>query len=204
MITHSMIIACLKSYEMAHRHIRWLAQVLPDNWELIFVDDGSEPPIEIPVARPKNFTLLRTYEKRALGEWTQKLAINRGVALARGEWLVKTDIDHVFTRRAVEIADAFRGDAQVFRRRLGYLSEALTLADVPGESLYSTVDDIWVCRISLFRELGGYAPHALRRYGGGGNILHPWTQDFSKVPSDALIYVVPDYLMRFHDLPRIP
>jgi hypothetical protein len=210
-ITHSFIVSVVESYKIAARQIRWLARILPDNWELIFIDDGSNPPIPIPEETPRNFVLLRTGEIRAPGEWTQHLAINSAVKLARGEYILKSDIDHIFTPSAISTADRFEGDMMLFNRWVGLLKEdfpelfieRLTI-EVP-----SPVDDIYLIRKELFVSLGGYpeqleGENLTRHYGGGGCFLWPYSRKAeAQPPADALIYVIPDTHETFHSLPRV-
>ncbi len=166
MITHSLIVSVVESYAMAARQVRWLATILPDHWELIFVDDGSTPEIPIPEQRPKHFQLLRTAEVRQPGEWTQHLAINAGVRVARGEYFIKSDIDHVFSREAIEVADRYRHDMLLFNRRPAIFRDDFSVELLPG-SVTSPADDIFLMRKSLFESLGGY-PADWRHYGTGG------------------------------------
>lgn len=199
MITHSFIMAVVESYAMSKRQIRWLAQILPDNWELIFVDDGSDPPIEVPNETPKTFHLIRTREVRRPGEWTQKAAINRAVAEARGTYFVKSDVDHIFTREAIEAANSFTGDMLLFTRKAGLFDDNFNLKAFPEHEVYSPVDDIYVIRKDLFISLGGYP--VTRRYGGAGKFLWPYSR--GSKPSPALVYVMPDTHETYHSLERV-
>lgn len=204
-VTRSFIISCVESYEMASRQIRWMARILPAHWEMMFLDDGSDPPISVPSERPANFRLIRTGEVRVVGEWTHALAMNNGIAEARGEYIVKDDVDHVFTQRAIEIANEFRGDAMLFRRSAGYLSEDLEMRLLTWEEfphhVYSTVDDIWICRRQLFLDIGGYPPFYHRLYGQFGSVLHPYTlADSQMPPPDARIYWVPEQFAKYHHI----
>jgi len=208
-ITHSFVVAVVESYTIAAKQIRWLAQILPNHWELIFVDDGSDPAIPIPEERPANFQLLRTGEVRQPGEWTQHLAINKGVALARGRYILKSDIDHVFTPEAIAAADRFEGDMMLFHRRVGVLTEDLRLEPFDWTLSSLVVDDIYLVRKELFVSLGGY-PDRLenqdltRHYGGGGCFLWAYSRKPEAAPpAGALIFAVPDTHERFHSLSRV-
>jgi len=201
-VTHSFIVSVVESYAIAARQIRWLARTLPDNWELIFVDDGSDPPIAIPDERPANFQLLLTGEVRKPGEWTQHLAINKAVALARGQYILKSDIDHVFTPDAIAAADRFTGDMMLFHRRAGVLADdfKIELIDHP---VNSPVDDIYVIRKSLFLSSGGYPETVTRKYGGAGKFLWEYSRRPDAAPTeDALIFVTPDSHETYHSLTR--
>ncbi len=205
-ITHSFIMSVLESYSMAQKQIRLLSQILPESWELIFVDDGSVPPIPIPETVHKNFVLVRTREVRKPGEWTQHLAINKAVEIARGEYIVKNDVDHVFTSGVIEAISEFKGDMLLFRREAGYLNEDLTITSLKNQHpVYSPIDDIYVVRKRIFQAMGGYPVEATRKYGGMGRFLWKYSEahEARHIPEKALIYVVPDDRETYHNLVRV-
>lgn len=193
--------AVLESYRMAEKQFRWLARILPSTWELIFIDDGSSPQIPFPVVHPPAFQFLRTNPRRKLNEWTQKAAINLGVELARGHYLVKNDIDHIFTPEAIQAADRFQGDMMLFHRSAGVLTDDLRIVEV-DHKVFSLVDDIYVIKKSLFNARGGY-PHT-RLYGDGGKTFWEYSQKpEAQPPEGALVYVAPDSHEQYHKLPRV-
>lgn len=203
MITHSFVVACLESYRMADKQIRHMARILPANWEMVFVDDGSDPAIEIPEERPANFVLARLSSDRKAGEWTQKVAINHGVSLAAGAYIVKNDIDHVFTPEAIAVADAFTGDFMRFRRSPGYLADSLEITPIEHSLIQTVVDDIFVMKRSIFVERGGYGN--VRKYGLGGKAFHDISEKPEAQPREgANIWVVPPTHEPYHSLERCP
>ncbi len=120
-----------------------------------------------------------------------------------GKYIVKGDIDHVFTNGAIDAADRFQGDMMLFHRRLGRF-RGCDIEEIDG-SLTSPADDIWVMRKELFRELGGYPEYLTRRYGGGGCAFWEYSKRPEAQPPDgALIYAIPDTYEKYHNLPRIP
>ena len=202
MITHSYIVTVLESYEYANRQIRWLAKILPANWELVFVDDGSDPPIPIPDERPENFMLIRTGDTRP---WTNGLARNAAASVARGEYLLMTDIDHVFTPEAIAVANAFQGDVMRFRRQLGLLTADLRIEPDP-EPVYDLNPNIFVIRKSFFEATGGYGIEGL---GSSWTIDGPILAKIEEmihntIPQDrtAMIYTTLEEKMEFHHLDR--
>ncbi len=80
----SIIISVLESYEIVRRQCRHLASIMPEDCELILLDDGSDPPLPMPEQRPKRFSLVYT---RNLTPWTQPIARNFGARLSRGEYV---------------------------------------------------------------------------------------------------------------------
>jgi hypothetical protein len=119
-IRRSLVISVLESYEIVRNQCRYLETVLPDDWEFILLDDGSDPPIELPRQRPRHFSLVFT---RSPVAWTQALARNLGARLARGEHILFTDIDHIVTREALEAVGRFGGSRMMFPRSFAILDE---------------------------------------------------------------------------------
>ena len=163
----SIIVPFLNSHEIVRRQVAWMKkQDLPDDVEIIYLDDGSEPPLEAPDP-PRNFRLVPTKDKRP---WTSSLARNVGAWLARGEYLFMTDGDYIITREAVERARRFDGDRLGCRRRFGVLDENCELRNDRDTLRAWGLGERWVrkhgwtgphpnnfvMRKSLFFEMGGY------------------------------------------------
>ncbi len=156
----SIIIAVLDSHEIFRRQMRRLKRIVPPDFEVIILDDGSEIPLRIdgPVGFP--FRLLHTGDKRP---WTNNLARNRGAELASGEYLLMTDIDHVLTPEIFGRVRRFRGDMLKFHRQVADLDEQGEVRN-PRESVV-THQNTFVIRKSLFLRMGGYH----RQYIGYGS-----------------------------------
>jgi len=115
----SIIIAVLNSHKVVIRQIRHFKKMqLPDSVEIIFVDDGSDPPLNYENCGLRNFYIYYTNDKRP---WTQGLARNLGASKAKGEFLFFTDIDHIITKEAIMDVLAFEGDKMTFIRYFGIL-----------------------------------------------------------------------------------
>ena len=120
----SIIIPVLNSHEIVRRQIEHFKKMnLPDDVEVIIVDDGSDPPLE-----GDGVEIIATGDTRP---WTQPKARNLGAAQARGATLLFTDIDHVITREAVDFGRAFPYDYGRFYRNLGVLDEGANLTQDP-------------------------------------------------------------------------
>ncbi len=115
----SIVIAILNSHRVVVRQIRaFKAMRLPRDVEIIFVDDGSNPPLDYRTCGLRNFYIYFTNDKRP---WTQGLARNLGAAQSKGEFLLFTDIDHILTKEAIEAVRNFNGDKMSFPRHFGIL-----------------------------------------------------------------------------------
>jgi glycosyltransferase involved in cell wall biosynthesis len=117
----SIIISILNSQEILRRQLLWFQGMrLPDNVEIIFLDDGSDPPLHDCGIKINNFTLHATNDKRA---WTVELARNLGARMAKGEYVLMTDIDYIIPRDAIESALTLKEDKMRFKRQFGVLDE---------------------------------------------------------------------------------
>ena len=116
----SIIVSILNSHEIVRRQIlHWEKMDIPDGVEIIYLDDGSDPPLEFSTTL-KNFTIHPTNDFR---EWTVAFARNLGARMAQGEYLLMTDIDYIITLDAIKSAMSFTEDKMSFKRRFGILNE---------------------------------------------------------------------------------
>ena len=144
---------------------------LPNDVEIILVDDGSNPPLNYEGCGLRNLTILYTNDKRP---WTQGLARNMGAKVAKGEYLFFTDIDHIITKEAVEDVLKFDGDKMVFPRFFGILSRHGDIVDdkqsmldfglnpnrMNGQRKFSAGfhANTYAVKKSIFEKIGGYEP----------------------------------------------
>lgn len=114
----SIIIPVLNSHEIVRRQILHFEKMpLPDDVELIIVDDGSDTPIttESKIAR-----IIYTNDKRP---FTSSLARNTTAPQAEGEYIIFADCDHIITKEMVDLVRNFNGDFVRFNRGFGVLDE---------------------------------------------------------------------------------
>ena len=118
----SIIIAVLDSQEVCRRQLLHFGKMyLPWDVELIIVDDGSEPPLKDYCKNIYEETkFIETNDKR---DWSQPCARNTGAEVARGKYLLFTDIDHILTLEAINAVRAFDGDKIMFPRQWMVLTE---------------------------------------------------------------------------------
>ena len=116
----SIIISVLNSHEIVRRQLLHFKKMdLPDDVEIIFIDDGSNPPLTHD-GKLNNFTMYATNDKRP---WTVELARNLGARVSDGEYLLMTDIDYIIPRSAIEDALKLKEDKMRFKRQFGILDE---------------------------------------------------------------------------------
>ena len=190
----SIVIAIYNSHEIVRRQLLHFENIgIPDDMELILVDDGSEPPL-FDEMNLKNCFFIETKDKR---RWTQGLARMRGIEAARGEYIFCTDIDHIISKEAMDFARSFDGDKAVFKRRFAYLDEfgflvtdkqkvldwGLLEAAIRDEHLSDGVHgNTWLMKKSIFYALGGYS----RKRCESGTHLQGEDRAFNKQWSNAV------------------
>jgi glycosyltransferase involved in cell wall biosynthesis len=115
----SIIIPVLNSHEILRRQILHFEKMgIPKDTEIIIVDDGSTPPIEINSTLP--ITLHHSNDFR---EWTWPVARNTGAKLAKGEYFLMVDLDHIITKEIIDTVRSFTGDFVRFNRQFAVLDE---------------------------------------------------------------------------------
>ncbi len=177
----SIVIPILNSAEVVRRQLIHFARIgLPDDTELVLVDDGSDPPLwwdngiglnpEICDSRwesmlaEKNIQLLKTNDKRP---WTWALARNFGAKKAKGEYLLMYDLDHIADRKLIDYVRGFGGKKIQFIREFGVLDErgrltqdrdVLAQYGLPKDTglRFGPLPNNFAMRRDLFWELGGY------------------------------------------------
>lgn len=115
----SIIIPVLNSHEILRRQLLHFDKIgIPEDTEVIILDDGSEPPL---TAEPRPWlTLVTTNDFRP---WTWPVARNTGAKLAKGEYFIMVDLDHIVTRDFIDIVRNFKGDHVRVNRQFAVLDE---------------------------------------------------------------------------------
>jgi hypothetical protein len=139
---------------------------LPADTELILVDDGSDPPIEVMASDVSGMDVMihRTGDTRP---WTWALARNAGARLAKGQNLLMFDLDHIVPREAIDFIRGFDGLKVQFIREFGVLDENGVLTQdrelleeygLPRENglRIGPLPNNFAMRRDLFWKLGGY------------------------------------------------
>jgi len=116
----SIVIAVMDSHEIVRRQILHYEKMdIPDNVEILFIDDGSDPPITSDT-KLKNFYIHATNDFRP---WTVELARNFGIRKAKGEYILITDMDYIIPRETILSALELKEDKSSIRREFGVLDE---------------------------------------------------------------------------------
>jgi len=215
----SIIVAVYESYGAVERQVKyWKSLDLPDDIEFILVDDGSNPKHE--GYDLKNLRIHYTNDKRA---WTQGLARNAGVSIAKGEYILCTDIDHILSKEAIMESYNFTGDKMIFPRFFAILEEDGSLTQdtdvlldygmspdalTHTRGLYASYHgNTYTMKKSTFDLLGGndekactYGHHATLRQGEDSYFIRKWNHWARKQDVKAVvgprIFIFP--IGRFH------
>lgn len=192
----SIIIAVLNSHEIVRRQLLHYRKMnLPDDVEIIFIDDGSDPPLHFPEHGLKHFRIIPTNDKRA---WTVELARNMGCRLSQGEYVLMTDIDYIIPESAIFDALKLKEDKMRFKRRFGILDENGNISqDLNELRKYGLLEERikrkgtympphpnnFVMKKSTFWKLGGYREDLVERsYPNKGDTYfkREWAKAYEK------------------------
>jgi hypothetical protein len=112
----------LESYQVVERQIKWMNGLKNfESWEVVFVDDGSDPPIVPKTKSEFNLTFITTKDFRT---WTQAKAVNIGMdASADSKYVWGFAIDHFISQESVNFINKFNGDKAAFPRKFAILDE---------------------------------------------------------------------------------
>lgn len=199
MLKLSIVISVFESYEIVRRQLLHFSKIQSDDFEVIIVDDGSNPPIKG-----------ASYQTGNNLAWTQGLGRNLGASKAKGEYLFMTDIDHIISRKSIDDALRFTGNKMIFRRQIAVLDDSgdvvqdrKTLNDWGyfRETLDASVHgNTFVIRKDIFEKLGGYSEgtctkgyHPVSKQGDDCHFNSKWNRAYrgEKPAVGSDIYLFP-------------
>jgi len=128
----SIIISVLDGWELLRRQLIHFGKMdLPDDIEIIIMDDNSNPPLSLvptmfPNCNIKNLWIYPTNDPR---EWTVAPARNAGCRISKAPYVLMTDIDHFWLKDAIMEAYEFNEDRMAFKRYFGVLDDAGEFTD---------------------------------------------------------------------------
>jgi predicted glycosyltransferase involved in capsule biosynthesis len=216
----SLIVSVLESYEVVRRQLLHLSRVLPQECELILIDDGSSPSLKSfcdGVNKGFDFTLCETNDRRP---WTQPKARNIGASLARSDKLLFFDIDHVVTENVLAECIQNESDKLHWIRRPAILdhngfvvTDKLPLLEHGLSSNEPSVHaNSFMIRRPIFELLGGYDERFCGQYGGDDvdfnnrydALVKAGLARPAEVRGEGFVYPNPakDVMRLFHTLPR--
>tara|TARA_R110000824_G_scaffold242332_2_gene431011 strand:- start:1136 stop:1900 length:765 start_codon:yes stop_codon:yes gene_type:complete len=248
----SILIAVLDSHEVVRKQIEYMGEILRRNktlkeeCEIIIIDDGSEKSIANYLTTKWNmsenlysiyseeykstiidFGLLlgfkfRVVETNDKTPWSQPRARNIGAYISVGEYLLMTDIDHIFTEESIVETVNFKGDKLVFRRKFAIIDEKLEICrdkkvlmdygckEADLEKSGSHANTFAMKREIFIDLLNGYDEKFCGKHGGDDTDLNKrygelhYKKLVNKHVMGSLIYVYPnprkDVKRIFHDL----
>ena len=169
----SIIVPVLNSPEAVRRHILyWGRMGLPDDVEILIMDDGSEPPLEFDT---DVVTIHKTGEARP---WTSSIARNKGARIATGRNLIMADVDYIIPEKLIMEVRDFTGQKMQFKREFAVLDEHGNFTQNPevlmdygllpswyqrrGVSI-SPHPNVYAMNREVFLDTGGYDEDLVRR-----------------------------------------
>jgi len=136
----SIVVPCLNSHEALRRYLLHFEKIgIPDDTEVLIVDDGSDPPLDCKWAR-----VHRTNDFRP---WTWALARNAGAREAKGDKFIMVDLDHIIDRPLIDAVRAMKEDYMRFWREFAVIDENGVLTqDVETLVAYGWPRERWATR----------------------------------------------------------
>jgi len=177
--SYALIFAVLQSYEYVKRQIQYMNGFMHKypEWEVIIIDDGSEPSIISQVDLSLAKFRLRVVQSFDTRNWSQPCARNLGAKLSGAGMLLFTDIDHAICEQAVIDTMLYKGHKLHYQRVRGVLLEDGNVERSPEILLehHCPADRInqrdqhyntFAVRHWIFDLMGGYDPRFCGAYGG--------------------------------------
>lgn len=161
-----------------YNHLAGFSTATKLQMELVIVDDGSQVAPAVDVPRPEGLPPLQIWRIKEDKFFNWPGARNLGAKVARGEWLLITDLDHMVpedTARAM-MADVVAGTVYRFAR-LDYPELTPTLGK-RGE--HKRHPNSWGMEKSMYWKIGGHDEFFSGHYGFDG-VYHSRVEQHAKI-----------------------
>jgi len=196
----SIISSVLNSHEIIRRQLlHYESMGLPDDVEILYMDDSSTPPLSFPDCKLKNLRIIPVNNpaprvNNHFFDGRVSIARNMGARMAQGEYLLMCDCDYIIRKADVEAGRNCKFDKQSFRRQFGALLEDGTVTqDLDILRQYGLLEDriknrgldmpphpnSFIMRKSVYFDvIGGYRENLQGRYPSRGdtNFKRDWAR----------------------------
>ena len=197
----SVICSVLNSHELVRRQLlHYESMNLPDDVEILYMDDSSTPPLSFPDCKLKNLRIVPVNnptprEDGLFYDGRVSIARNMGARMARGEYLLMCDVDYIIRKADIEAGRNCKYDKQCFRRQFGALLEDGTpTQDIDILRKYGLLEsrirergvdmpphpNSFIMRKSTYWDIGGYRENLQGVYPSRGdtNFKRDWARHF--------------------------
>ena len=197
----SVICSVLNSHELVRRQLlHYESMNLPDDVEILYMDDSSTPPLSFPDCKLKNLRIVPVNnptprEDGLFYDGRVSIARNLGARMARGEYLLMADVDYIIRKADIEAGRNCTYDKQCFQRQFGVLLEDGTpTQDINILRKYGLLEDriknrgvampphpnSFIMRKSTYWDIGGYRENLQGVYPSRGdtNFKRDWARYF--------------------------
>jgi hypothetical protein len=162
----SIVIPVLDSHEIVRRQVYYWNGIVRENCEIILIDDGSNPAINGAILYIIRIPM-KIFRTHDTSPWSEHMATNLGTSKAEGEYIFKTDIDHIITPEALDEAMNLDKDILLrFKRKEAKLDKRGNIIDIGKER--KPHSNTHVLKKSTFENIGGYNEYG-RGVGCGGS-----------------------------------
>ncbi len=186
----SIIIPVLESYEAVRRQFLYMNRLeIPEDFEIILVDDGSRPPImgqrNVVIPKP-NFKFKYGY-RADFRPFTKACALNAGAKMADGELLWIFAIDWMISKAMLNFLETYDNDFLVVPLiKYALLDEEGELKIIGEKLLFGSLGTS-IIRKQQWEDLGGFNEKFIGFYPSGDDIEFG-KRYYKKFGKDHFIY----------------
>ena len=144
-----------RDYQRVKNSLDSLARQKEQNYEVVFVNYGSDEQITSEIEHlVKNYPFCRYIYSETRGMvWSRAHALNIGLRLAQGDYVIFSDIDLLFPANFTELLTQFLSDRTFLTHRCYYLPECFNV----NSNLNDKLEDVPVSYVGLLLVSKGYA-----------------------------------------------